>query len=137
MYPVFPPAIVYFTYPLYFDYYQIFINVCEHPSIPLSDKKKGNKKWPIIVLGTRFRDTTDKKDEVCRVVDVVIHPSVIAEANGDKVGETKQEVHNISYVLLVVLIVVVWYCPIICDYWKSLSLPPVYFFLKNFLFSFV
>jgi hypothetical protein len=70
----------------------VFINVCDHEEVPVSDKKKGNKKWPLMVLGGLFRETVDKAAESCLVLDVIVNPSVTQECGLDKSGETKEEV---------------------------------------------
>jgi hypothetical protein len=74
----------------------VFINVCEHEEVPVSDKKKGNKKWPVMVLGGLFRETVDKAAESCLVLDVIVNPSVTQECSLDKSGETKEEVSSRS-----------------------------------------
>lgn len=71
---------------------KVFINVCEHEEVPIPDKKKGNKKWPVMVLGGVFRESVDKAAETCLVLDVIVNPSIIQECNADKSGETKEEV---------------------------------------------
>jgi hypothetical protein len=70
----------------------VFINITEHEKVAQSDKKRGNKKWPIFVLGAAFRRSVDKNAEECNVLDVCVHPSVMSDCNNDKTGDTKEEV---------------------------------------------
>lgn len=71
---------------------KVFVNVCEHEEVPIPEKKKGHKKWPVMVLGGIFRESVDKAAETCLVLDVIVNPSIIQECNADKSGETKEEV---------------------------------------------
>eukprot|EP00604_Paraphysomonas_vestita_P004119 CAMPEP_0174821854 /NCGR_PEP_ID=MMETSP1107-20130205/10470_1 /TAXON_ID=36770 /ORGANISM="Paraphysomonas vestita, Strain GFlagA" /LENGTH=521 /DNA_ID=CAMNT_0016039357 /DNA_START=441 /DNA_END=2006 /DNA_ORIENTATION=- len=71
---------------------KVFVNVCEHEEVPIPEKKKGHKKWPVMVLGGVFRESVDKAAETCLVLDVIVNPSIIQECNADKSGETKEEV---------------------------------------------
>lgn len=73
-------------------YIQVFINVCEHEKVAQSDKKRGNKKWPLFVLGAAFRRSVDKNAEECNVLDVCVHTSVMTECVNDKSGEIREEV---------------------------------------------
>ena len=71
---------------------QVFINVCEHEKVPLSDKRRGHKRWPVVVLGAAFRRAVDKHAEECSVLDVCVHPAVISDCNNDKTGDLREEV---------------------------------------------
>ena len=62
--------------------------------MPQSDKKRGNKKWPIFVLGAAFRRSVDKHAEECNVLDVCVHPTVITDCVNDKSGDTREEVSD-------------------------------------------
>lgn len=91
----------------------MFFNVCEHETIPQSDKKRGNKRletalsplnrmslvycklccfvlccfrWPLIVLSPSWTVSVDKKAEQCHVLDCAIHPSVVAQCIHDTTG---------------------------------------------------
>lgn len=71
---------------------KVFFNVCDHDDIPQSDKKRGNKKWPIFVLSPACKISVDKNADKCHVLDVCVHPSVMQECTTDTTGETKEEV---------------------------------------------
>ena len=57
---------------------KIFVNVCSHPAVPCSDKKRGNKMWPLMIFGEERR-SIDKAGENCTLVDVVVCPQLIQD----------------------------------------------------------
>jgi hypothetical protein len=71
---------------------KVFINVCEHEEVPIPEKKRGHKKWPVMVLGGVWRESVDKSAETCQVLDVIVSPTVMQESQVDKTGETKEEI---------------------------------------------
>ena len=69
--------------------------MCDHEDIPQSDKKRGNKKWPIFVLSPTCKISVDKNADRCHVVDVCVHPTVMQECTADTTGETTTS-HSVS-----------------------------------------
>lgn len=57
---------------------KFFVNVVGHEEVPLSDKKRGNKMWPLMVFGFE-RKSIDKSGDHCEVVDVVVNPQLIQD----------------------------------------------------------
>jgi hypothetical protein len=70
---------------------KLFINVCYHQAIPASDKKRGHRLNPIVVLGNE-RTSADKNGETCFIMDVILHKSVIDEIKLPINEELKEEV---------------------------------------------
>jgi hypothetical protein len=70
---------------------KIFVNVCGDANVPMSDKKRGNKMWPLMIFGEE-RQSIDKTGDHCNLVDVVVNPQLIDVCNPDtEEGEAVRE----------------------------------------------
>jgi hypothetical protein len=70
---------------------KIFVNVCGDGNVPMSDKKRGNKMWPLIIFGEERR-SIDKTGDHCNLVDVVVNPQLIEDCSPEtEEGEAVRE----------------------------------------------
>mmetsp|Transcript_24722 Transcript_24722/g.41804 ORF Transcript_24722/g.41804 Transcript_24722/m.41804 type:complete len:623 (+) Transcript_24722:84-1952(+) len=74
------------------DGMKIFVNVCDHETVPSIDRTKNRKRWPLIVMGPTHKVSVDKHAEECHVFDVCVNPSVMEECQVDATGEVKEVV---------------------------------------------
>lgn len=72
------------------DGMKIFVNVCDHETVPSIDRAKNRKRWPLIVMGPTHKVSVDKHAEECHVFDVCVNPNVMEDCQDDGTGEVKE-----------------------------------------------